>query len=91
MGSNGGAGNEVQAGSSACMPPVVTLQCLPVAWLPGGLLELEITGKLVLLPASATNSLHLDRVFSISVASVISIQLPFCPLIEKPADVLPIS
>jgi hypothetical protein len=39
------AGNEVHAALSKCLPPVVTLQCLPVAWLPGGLLELEITGK----------------------------------------------
>lgn len=38
------AGNEVHAALAACMPPPVTLQCQPVAWLPGGLVELEVTG-----------------------------------------------
>jgi hypothetical protein len=36
------AGNEVHAALAACLPPEVSLQCLPVAWLPGGLLELEV-------------------------------------------------
>ncbi|PSC72622.1 putative ATP-dependent DNA helicase HFM1 [Micractinium conductrix] len=36
-------GNEVHRALAECMPPAVTLQCLPVAWLPGGLVELEIT------------------------------------------------
>ena len=27
------------------MPPAIKLQCLPVAWLPGGLVELEVTGR----------------------------------------------
>lgn len=39
------AGNEVHRALAECMPPAVTLQCLPVAWLPGGLVELEITGE----------------------------------------------
>ncbi len=39
------AGNEVQAALSACLPSAITLQCLPVAWLPGGLVELQVTGK----------------------------------------------
>lgn len=37
-------GNEVHAALAKCLPPAVKLQCLPVAWLPGGLAELEITG-----------------------------------------------
>ena len=41
----GAAGNEVQAALGACMPPAINLQCLPVAWLSGGLVELEVTGK----------------------------------------------
>ncbi|KAL4457640.1 hypothetical protein ABPG75_012505 [Micractinium tetrahymenae] len=36
-------GNEVHAALAQCLPPPITLQCLPVAWLPGGLVELEVT------------------------------------------------
>ncbi len=38
------AGNEVHAALAKCLPPAIKLQCLPVSWLPGGLVELEITG-----------------------------------------------
>lgn len=35
----------MQAALSACLPPAITLRCLPVAWLPGGLVELQVTGQ----------------------------------------------
>ncbi|PRW56253.1 putative ATP-dependent DNA helicase HFM1 isoform A [Chlorella sorokiniana] len=36
-------GNEVHAALAKCLPPAAKLQCLPVSWLPGRLVELEIT------------------------------------------------
>ena len=39
------AGNEVHAELAKLMPPAIKLSCEPVAWLPGGLVELEVTGE----------------------------------------------
>ncbi|KAL4421686.1 hypothetical protein ABPG77_010630 [Micractinium sp. CCAP 211/92] len=36
-------GNEMHAALAQCLPPPISLQCLPVAWLPSGLVELEVT------------------------------------------------
>jgi hypothetical protein len=40
------AGNGVQVALQQCMPPRVQLQCRPVSWLPGRLLELQLDGEL---------------------------------------------
>lgn len=37
----------MHAALAQCLPPPISLQCLPVAWLPGGLVELEVTGGLL--------------------------------------------
>lgn len=36
----------MHAALAQCLPPPISLQCLPVAWLPSGLVELEVTGGL---------------------------------------------
>ena len=38
------------------MPPAIKLQCLPVAWLPGGLVELEVTGRAHIRLAATASS-----------------------------------
>ena len=38
-------GNEVRDALRQLMPPTILVECTPLAWTPGGLLDLEIKGR----------------------------------------------
>ncbi len=50
----------MHAALAQCLPPPISLQCLPVAWLPSGLVELEVTGGLLVGEGSAAVRCSLD-------------------------------